>query len=221
MYQKQALTNFDSVARISRDVLKVTGDGSVTAAPDRAIVTVGVITEGNNPETAQTENAAAITRVVNALIAIGIARENIRTADYRIEPQYDYKDGQQIFKGYKVTHLLRITVENINQTGTILDTAVKNGANYAANIEFLISNPEEYYNRALTLALKNALGKATTIAQTLGVHLIKTPTLVEEISQAPAPVLLKSAEFAASQTTPIQPGEQTIRAKIRVEYIYD
>ncbi|WP_257985787.1 SIMPL domain-containing protein [Bacillus sp. M6-12] len=200
--------------------MKVSGEGSVTAAPDRAIVTVGVITEGNDPEKAQTENAAAITRIVNALVAIGIPRENIRTADYRIEPQYDYKEGQQIFKGYKVTHLLRITVEKIEQTGTVLDTAVKNGANYAANIEFSISNPEAYYNQALSLALKNAYGKAITIAQTLDVHLIATPIHVEEVSQAPSPLTYKSAEFAAIQATQIQPGEQTISALIRAQYIY-
>lgn len=104
--------------------IDVLGEGMVTAAPDRAVIVLGAVTEGPALQAVQNENAAAVTNIVNSLLAANIPREMIQTYDFRIEPQYDYENGKQIFRGYKVTHLLQITADNAGQAGILVDTAV-------------------------------------------------------------------------------------------------
>lgn len=201
------------------NTLIVSGEETILAAPDQAIIKLGVITENKDPAAAQQENANTISNVINAIIGSGLPKEHIRTVEYRIEPQYEYQESTQIFRGYKVTHLLQLTISGIKQVGDILDTAVRNGANTVSSLRFTLSNLEGYYNQALSLALENAREKAAALAKTLGVTLNKTPDLVQEVS-VNQPILFESATLLKNAQTPIQPGELEIPAAVKVEYSY-
>ncbi|WP_254052728.1 SIMPL domain-containing protein [Bacillus sp. V59.32b] len=201
------------------NTLIVSGEETILAAPDQAMIKLGVITENKDPAVAQQENANAISKVINSITGLGIPENQIRTVEYRIEPQYDYQDATQIFRGYKVTHLIQITISKIKQVGEILDTAVNNGANTVSSLQFTLSNQEVYYNQALSLAVENAREKAVSLAKILGVTLNKIPDLVQEIS-VNQPILFESTALVKSVATPIQPGELDIPAVVRVEYSY-
>ncbi len=197
-------------------MLTVSGEGKVSVTPDRAIITLGVVTEHVQLAEAQKENNEKMASVIHSLIRLGIPRENIKTAEFRIEPQYDYVEGKQVFRGYKVTHLLRVTIDQVAAVGRIVDTAVANGANQVTSVQFTVSEPTVYYNQALSLALTNSLRKAETLAQSMGVTLLRIPVDIEEVTQAaPQPILYRTAA-----ETPIQPGEVEIVAQIRVKYLY-
>lgn len=207
--------------RNDKNILKVSGEGGISARPDTAIVILGTITELQNLAKAQAENAEAISHVIESVLKMGIPRENIQTFDYRAEPQYRYEDGKQIFLGYKVTHLLKITIDRVDQTGRLVDTAVRNGSNTVNNIDFSVSDPLLYYNKALAVAVQNTMIKAQTIAGSLGVTLIKTPRQVIEESQAPKPIpFLSTAMVKGISTIPIETGKLTISAVVRAEYQY-
>ncbi|RAP76861.1 SIMPL domain-containing protein [Paenibacillus montanisoli] len=207
----------------NRPLIEVTGEGKVSAVPNRAIIVLGAITESPSLAIAQSENATAVTSVTNALLSLNIPREQIQTVTYRIEIQYNYEDGTQIFRGYKVTHLLQITIDRVDQTGLVVDTAVKSGANFVSSIQFTISNHEIYYNQALSNAIQNAESKANTIARTLGVTLIRTPLNVTEktrVIEPPTPFQASLLTEGATVPTPIQPGELEIRAVLGAQYTY-
>jgi uncharacterized protein len=206
--------------REKRNILIVTGQQTVQATPDEAIVTLGVITENTNPETVQRENSTSINNIIQALTALAIPKDNVKTVEYRIDPQYDYQEGKQIFKGYKATHLIQITVKPLTKVGTVIDAAVKNGANTVTSVRFSLSNPESYYNRALSDALKIAYHKAISITNTLGTTLNTVPEKVEEISPHPPPIPYQTASLMKADSVPIQPGELNITASVRVKYSY-
>jgi len=210
----------DSLQHNELYVLKVTGEGSISVAPDRAVVTLGAITENQNLQVAQSQNTRIISNVIDSLLQLGIPKDNIKTAEYRIDIQYDYQEGKQIFRGYRVTHLLQITIDQIELTGRVVDTAVNNGANSVSNIQFTLKNPEIYYNQALSLAVKDSVLKAMTIAKTLGVRLNKIPIQVQEISPVPEPVPFETTLYAKRADTPIQPGELKVSATVRADYSY-
>lgn len=202
-------------------MITVSGEGKVTANPDRAIVTVGVITESKNLAQAQQENNEKATAIINALLALGIGPEKIKTVEFRVDPEYDYVEGKQVFRGYKITHLLQVTVDQIGMTGRVVDTAVRQGANYVANIQLTVSDPEGYYNQALSLALINSLEKAEILAKTMGVTVGSVPFDIQELTQAPPqPRLYQIAAAEKSAPTPIQPGEMNIVAHIKAKYDY-
>ncbi|MDM5318070.1 SIMPL domain-containing protein [Fictibacillus sp. b24] len=202
--------------------MTVTGEGTVSATPDQAIITIGVINEGQNLSAAQKENADKTAAVIQGMLSLGISQSDIQTSSYRIDPQYNYENGQQIFRGYRVEHQLQVTVKDIRKTGQVIDTAVASGANSVSSIQFTVSNPDAFYNQALTLAIQNAQQKAITMARTLGVTLQPVPVVVQEISQQlpPRPIPFQAAMLAQSAETPIQPGENRITATVKVEYTY-
>lgn len=200
--------------------IEVLGIGTAAAAPDRAIVVLGAITEGPVLPAVQTENAKIVTTIIQSLLKLNIPREKIQTYDFGIEIQYDYQDGKQIFRGYKVTHLLQITNDRVELTGILVDTAVSSGANNITDITFTTTQPEFYENQALSLAIRNARQKAVTIANTLGVTLITVPNQVQEITGTAEPIPYATTMLSKSTVTPIQPGQLTIYAKVRMWYLF-
>lgn len=202
-------------------MMKVTGEGAISVAPDKAELTVGVITENQQLAPGQSENNARITSIINALLQLGLSREQIKTTEFRIQPQYDYIEGKEVFRNYKITHLLQITLPQVDTVGTVVDTAVMQGANFVGNIQFTLSHPEQVYNQALSLALLDSYQKAATLTQTMGVALCCVPQNIQELTQAPTPRMMYGvAPLAKSTPTPIEPGELQIVARIQAEYAY-
>ncbi|TLS38919.1 SIMPL domain-containing protein [Pseudalkalibacillus caeni] len=195
--------------------IEVKGEGSVLAVPDRASITVGVITEDENLSIAQQENSRAMSNVINALIGIGIPRENIQTREYRVTILYA-EEGEKV-RGYRVINQVEVVIDEVADTGLLVDTAVNNGANSVSNIEFTLSNQDDYYNKALSIAVKNGQKKARTIANSLGVILNQIPLQIKEISQ---PSRIVPFQAVMAEGAPIQPGQLKITAAVQEEFSF-
>lgn len=209
-------------ARSKPHVLRVTGEGKIAVQPNQAIVTLGVSTENQELQKAQATNTRSIINIKNALNNIGIPDQQIRTSDFSIFPQYDFVDGKQIFRGYKVEHVLGITVKQIEMTGLVVDTAVNSGANLVRGINFEVEHQSQYYQQALAQAVADAYKKAETIAASLRVQLVGTPLSVTEGTfDFERPVPFQPAAFVKSEaSTPIQPGTLDIISRITAEFMY-
>lgn len=204
------------------NVLEVYGEASVFAAPDLVNIRLGVITDATDLSTALNENSSAMQRILDALQRLGIPKENIRTDEYRIDIQYDYTEGKQIFRGYRITNILKVAVEDVTKAGVVVDTAVKNGANTVSNIEFSVADQDEYYNKALTTAVNNAKEKATTIASAAGVTIHEEPFFLAEVvtrQQPPIPYET-TAMVKGVSAPPIEAGKMEITAKVQVKYSF-
>lgn len=193
--------------------MTVTGEGSVSAQPDIVSIQLGVRTESESVLQAEQENASVMNQVIDALIGTGIPRENIKTASFTISPLYDFVEGEQVFRGYQVINSITVELNDVSKAGLAIDTAVQNGVNQVSSLQFSLQNPEIYYNDALDKALKNAISKATSIAQSLQVNLDSTPV---KITEQVAELQPRFQTFAALEsTTPIEPGQLKIRATVK------
>ncbi|MGP7816906.1 SIMPL domain-containing protein [Niallia sp. 01092] len=199
------------------------GNSILSLEPNIAVVQLGVVTMNVELKLAQQENARIIQQVIQSLLQLGIAQKDIQTIDYTIYPQYDYVDGKQQFKGYQVTHMLSVTIENMDQTGEVIDTAVQNGANRVSDIKFTVKNKDIYYKQALKTALEDAISKAKTLAKSMRVNLDPVPVKIIEKSTEPVPRPYKtvaSSELVGGVSTTIEPGQITIEAKLEAEFYY-
>jgi len=199
--------------------LKVEGTGRIKVKPDMAVVDLGVVTENRQLSTAQQENAASMTAVIRALNGMGVPPADIQTSSYSITPQYDYVEGKQVFRGYRVEHMLKVIIRNMARIGTIIDAAVQNGANQIGSITFAIDDPSPYYRQALDAALDDALAKAGTVAVKLNIRVIRVPVRIVETKYeqgTPAPVMYQMAAPA----TPVQTGQIEITARIEAVFAY-
>ncbi|MER2089435.1 MAG: SIMPL domain-containing protein [Sporosarcina sp.] len=201
-------------------VMTVTGIGDLSIEPNSAQVQLAVNTENKNLSEAQQENAYVMNQVIESLLELGISRENIQTTTYSISPQYDYVEGKQVFRGYQVTNAITVKITNIEQVGNVIDVAVQNGVNNVSNIQFTVENEQFHYQQALSLALKNALAKAQTIAATIQLQLDPHPIkIVEEVRAEPVLYRTFSA-IEMTGSTPIEQGQITISATVKVQFQY-
>lgn len=200
--------------------VKLNGKGTLKTKPDMAILTLGVITEGKELKTVQEENALKTNSLINRLKAMGINERDIQTQSYNVDIEYDYVDGKQVFRGYRVTNTIVVTIRDINKTGEIIDAAVESGANTIRGINFTVANPSLYYNQALKLAIKDAIEKAQVVENTLGVVINETPISIEEEGSQYVPIIERESLKAASTVTPIEAGTIEITARIKAIFYY-
>jgi uncharacterized protein YggE len=207
--------------KIENNKMKVFGEGGVSAKPDIAKLVIGVTNEGKELEVVQQKNAKNTQQVINNIKSKGIPAKDIQTQSYTIDPQYDYIEGKQVFRGYRVSNILNVTIRDLEKVGAVIDGAVKAGANVVNNISFVISDSSQYYEQALKMALADAQSKAFAMSDKLKVRINPIPILITEQSrnqvQPQGPMSLK---VATQVSTPIEAGENEIIAIVEAVFIY-
>ena len=137
-------------ADLSSDVLEVTGNGTVTAVPDQASVTVSVMTSGTSVTDTENENKEKTDAVLAALKELNVEDDDIKTSGFQLYPQYDYdSSGNSTLSGYQVETTLTISSQPVDTIGTLLSAAFDAGANSAGDISYSCSNYDELYKEAL------------------------------------------------------------------------
>ncbi|MCD8501448.1 MAG: SIMPL domain-containing protein [Bacillaceae bacterium] len=197
----------------------VHGEAFITSPPDTVTILLGAITESLSLGEAHQENSKRISAVLESIRNFGISEDDIQTVDYRMDPQYDFVDGKQKFRGYQVVHLLNITLRDVNMTGIITDASVAAGANTIRNIQFSINNSSALYQQALIQAVNNGKTKATSIATSLNINLDAAPVKVKEIIESDI-IPFRTMSLTAAEATQIQPGTLQIKASVVMTFSY-
>ena len=205
----------------SSKTIQVTGTGTVSAAPDQAILYLAVETRASTASQATTDNAAAMTSVINSLTAAGIGKDSIQTTSYTLTPIYSNPSNESIppsIIGYDAVNAIQVTISNLDSVGKVLDQAISAGVNQVQGITFTLSSASmaTLQKQALQLALQDADNQAKATAAALGI------TIIGPISVTPGYVFqpVNYSRFsAASQTpTPIQTGTLQVTATVEVTY---
>lgn len=195
--------------------VSVSAMGSVSAEPDVAYVSTGVITEAASAREALAANSALMSKIVTGLKAAGIAAKDIQTTSINVEPRYDSpKDRPASIKGYRVLNQVRITSRDIKRLGEVLDQAVSLGANQINSISFEVSNAEQLKDDARKAAMANALRRAKLYAAGAGADVGQVLTISEDVrTVGPTPRVMGRSSLAAEAPT-IEAG--TLRLDVQV-----
>jgi uncharacterized protein len=196
-------------------LVTVTGEASLSVAPDAAVIRIGVTSVGKTAKAASEANAKEMTAVLAAIKANGIAARDIQTSRLSLQPQYDpNKAGTARLLGFQVTNQLTITIRDIGKLPELLDSAVGAGANEMSGIEFIVSKQSNLLDQARDDAIADARRKAELYAKAAGAKIGAVVAITEEGATSPHPVM-KALRAGA---VPIAPGEQTLRASVTVSY---
>ncbi|PFA69509.1 hypothetical protein CN378_03790 [Bacillus sp. AFS015802] len=199
--------------------ITVSGEHTMYVDPDQAVVSLGVVTNDKELQAAQNQNQQKSGEVVQSLLSNGVDKKDIQTSTYQVFPQYNYEDGKQVFTGYEVRQVFRVTIKAIEKVGTIIDDALKSGANRVENIQFVQSNPIESYRQALAAAYQKAYLKALTLSNQSNQQLDPRPkSIIEQSSPVPAPFLTTAYMKTADEGTNVQPGQIAVTAIITVNF---
>jgi uncharacterized protein YggE len=220
--------------------IHATGVGVVEAAPDIAILSMGVDSFASTVAEANATAATAMDAMLTALRNMGVSNDDMETRFFNIQPEYTYdqvfvtsEDGERFQRserrltGYRVTNTLSVTLRNLDSVGTTVDAVVAAGGDAARinNIAFSIEEGSALEVEARTLALQDAVAKADLYASEAGASRGKLVFVSESsFPQFPRAIRLESAssdQAASAPSTAILAGDLTIRVTVNTVFEID
>ena len=196
----------------------VAGTGTVSAAPDMAEITTGVVTQAPTAAQALAANSQAMARLLQALGALGIAARDIQTTSINVSPlRRQGRDGQPPeITGYEVTNQVRVKVRDVSRLGRVLDQQVGQGANLVYGIQFGQQEPAPLVDEARKRAMADARRKAELYAAAAALKVGRVVAVQEAGVASPRPEM--APRVAMSAAVPVAPGEQEIQASVTVTF---
>jgi uncharacterized protein YggE len=205
----------------------VIGEGSITVAPDYARIRSGVTTTAKTVKEASDSNSKVMVAIIAALADAGIAKKDIQTSEFSIEPVYtssslkistDGSNAAPKLSGFRVSNHVNVIIRQMSRIADILDGVVKAGATDVGNVAFLVSDREQALDQAREAATANARHKAELYAQASGVTLGRVAWITESSDFQPiVPMGAARAKMAAAPV-PIETGEDTMTARVTVGF---
>ena len=202
--------------------VEVSGEGSVSATPDFARVTLGVATTGKEAREAMAANAKAANALVSLIKSEGVSPTDIQTSGLSISPifvnQPSAQTGAATITGYSVNNSVTVDVRDISRLGALLDKAVAAGANAIYGISFGENDPGALLDRARPLAMADAKRKAEIFATAAGARVGRLMELTEEAGGRPVAMVARSYAQGAAAPTPIEAGQDKLTVTVRARF---
>jgi uncharacterized protein YggE len=205
----------------TKAAITVIGEGSVSAAPDMAVVSTGVMTRSDTASEALSRNNSAMTRVMSVLKQHGIDQKDIQTSGFNVQPEFNYKNREQppAITGYRVTNGLTVKVHDLSVLATVLDALVQAGSNQISGVQFTFKDASSLKDQARRNAYRNARARAELYAEEANVKLGTIQLITEGPISVPFPRRAqRMATAEAVSQVPIALGENVIRVTVTVMF---
>lgn len=205
----------ETVTNATLPSITVTGEGRVEAEPDMATVTLGVTTEGLTAAEAMDANSAALAAVLDRLRAAGVAERDLQTSGLSLNPTWSNPEGgRQRIEGFQAANLLTVRVRALDNLGSVLDAAIRDGANTLHGVTFGLDDPQPVIDRARERAVTDARRKAEQLAGAAGLDLGRVLVITEGGGGAMPPVPQYRMDAMAS--VPVAAGEVSMSVAVTV-----
>lgn len=211
----------DAQATTNPAVIVVSGTGTVAGQPDEAVISIGAQITAPTLADATAQAATSMTKVLDAIKAQGIDPKDIQTSSYNVSPITNYKEGQTPeTTGYQVTNIVNVTVRDLSKVGAVLDAGMGAGANYLGGVSFSIADPSPLQAQAQTLAVKDAMASAQTLADAAGVKLGKIISISDAGTLPPQPLASNRAVLAdaAAAPGPVATGSLEVTSNVQMRF---
>ena len=197
----------------------VTGTGEAGAAPDMAMVTLGVQTEGADAASALGTNNEKQAAVIAALKEAGIEARDLQTSGLSLDQRMAFPDGQppQVV-GYVASNMVTVRVRDLDALGSLLDKAIGAGATNLNGLQFMHEDDAALRDQARKEAVADAIHRATLFAEAAGVTLGPVRTITESSMQMQPRPMAMMARDAAAQSVPVEAGELGLSAEVTIEF---
>lgn len=214
----QAVASYEAMRTIS-----VTGTGTASARPDMASITFSVEARGDSAADALAANSRQMRDAMAALKRAGVEDKDLQTTGIYLNTVNGRDENgrwTEEIDYYEARNSLVATIRDVDETGDVIDAAVKAGINGLGGIQFGFSDDAGLMDEARREAIDNARSKAQLYAAAAGVDLGDLILITEPGSAAgPQPmyrVQMQAAE--ASPAPPIAAGENSVSASVTLVY---
>ena len=153
----------------------VSGQGSISVAPDLATLEYGVETRAANVSEANSQSSAAMDAIVGALKARGVEDEDIQTSRFSVNPRYDYieeevdgvRTSREVLTGYRVRNYAAVKLRDLDTIGEVIDEVVTAGGDDVRinDINFTLEDLKPKIAELREMAVADARAKAEHLAE--------------------------------------------------------
>ncbi len=202
--------------------LTVSGAGTVTPAPDRAVVSFDLQTMASDSAKATSANAAIANALTAKMVQLGFPASAVATSGYGLtyQPRPSRPDPANDQRyGYTVSRTMNVTIDNIERAGAVVDAGVAAGATNVNGVNFMLRDPLAAERAAQAAALTDAVVQARALAAGAGVRLVRILSIAPSADAGVRPVpLMRMALAAAPPPTTIAPGNLNVAANVTLQY---
>jgi len=200
--------------------ISVSGDATVSVAPDLAHIDAGVASDAKTAKEASDANNAAMGKVLLALKGLGIDEKDYQTSRLSLQPQYgpNRSGGSSPVVGFRASNRISIKIRDVTKIANIIDTLVSAGANDIGNISFEVTQASKLLDEAREQALADARRKAEVYAKAAGVTLGAPLSIAEGGGPVPLFKGRMAAAPMAAAPVPIAAGEETLSVTVNVSW---
>ncbi len=206
------------------NTISLTGSGTASMQADEGTVTLGVQTEDGSASEAVRLNAELMNAVIDAIKALGINEEDMKTVSYSVSPVYAQYDYTRIV-AYRVVNMIAVKIMDMDLIGEVIDEAAEEGANRIQGVSFGLSDERqsELREQAYVAALDDAEGKAELIADNLGLTITGVLYISESTYQPYQPYVNYELAFMgeARAPTPILEGKLSVSVTVHIIYSFE
>lgn len=213
-----AVSPFAALAEAPTPTITVTGEATVQATPDMAMISLGVTTQGATGAEAMKANNDALAKVIERLKAAGIENKDLQTQNLSLNPNWTSYDSSQpqTITGYTAANMLSVRVRDLAKLGGVLDAAVGDGANTLNGLTFDLLQPRPAQDEARKSAAKDARARADLLAEAAGVKLGRVLSISE--SQGYGGPMPAAYDAKAEAAVPVQAGQVGMSAQVTITY---
>jgi uncharacterized protein YggE len=203
------------------ETISVTGTGHASVVPDRVTFTLGVQSVAPTVDEAVNDNNRRTADAIAALKKAGATDKEIRTSNFSIFPQQDYREGKlPRILGYQVSNNITVSREKVADAGRLLQVAVNAGVNTSSGLQFEVSDPAKGRDQGLRSAFEEARAKAGALAQAAGRSLGRPLSITEGAAVTPPQPypMQRMAKMEAVSEVPIEAGVQEMAFTVSVVF---
>lgn len=209
-------------------VVQVTGQGEATVAPDRAQLSMAI--EARNADLAIAERSIndSTRAALAALKGLGLKDEDISTASYAVNPEYDWVDNRQVFRGYFARREINLTLRDLAKMGDVMQKLTKAGVNQINPPVLQSSKLKQIERGALAAAMDDAVGQARVVAESLTMKLGAVRSVNVGGSAVPPPLpsprvmMMKASadapEMGGNEQTGFSAGVIRVESSVAAEF---
>jgi uncharacterized protein len=199
-------------------MISVTGEATVSVAPDLAQIDAGVATGAKTAREASEANNAAMGKVLLALKGASIDEKDFQTSRLSLQPESapNRTSGPPTIVGYRASNRVTIRLRDVTKVASVIDTLVGAGANDLGGINFTVSQASKLLDEAREQAIADARRKAEIYAKAAGVTL-GAPLSISE-GGAPGPIAYRKMAPGMAASAPVAQGEETLQVTVSVAW---
>jgi uncharacterized protein YggE len=199
----------------------VVGEGTANAAPDTALLHLGVETQRATPGEALDACSRALGEVLAAVRAAGVEPPRLTTSQLSLHPDWEVgPNSQQRAVGYRAAAGLTVRLDAPARAGQVATAAVSAGGEAARvhGLVLVVGDQAGVLAAARAAAWRDARGRAEQYAALGGVRLGRV-LRIEEAAGVPDAQPLRLLGFAAADAgPPVEVGEAEVRARVAVTW---